>query len=243
MMKIGQLSIRDETAEDDAVLGLDLIQGLPEFAGDGDFDGGNFIISLHGLKVPHIGFTLPEGRVFSLLIDINGRPIEIANFYCIKLLSTQSNVQRYLMQIGRTSLPKLRIFEAWADGNSLSWRDLDGRYSDFWIEACMDLASPADWIQECVVNEAIHLNSDGLRFGADFYCLLGEKIFGYRGYAGGNLSALFEVLTVNRVKKKFLFEDEEKFSDFLGVISGEADYFSKFKSVLVESGSGFVEGA
>jgi hypothetical protein len=243
MMKIGQLSVRDETAEDDAVLGLDLIQGLPEFAGDGDFGGGDFIISLHGLKLPYIGFTLPDGRVFSLLIDINGRPIQVANFYCVKLLSTQNDVHRYLMQIGRTSLRKLRIFEAWADGNSLSWRDLDGRYSDFWIEACMDLVSSTDWIQDCVANEVINLNPDGLRSKADFYCLLGESIFGYRGYAGGNLDALFEVLTANRVKKRFLFEDEEKFSNFLSVISGEADYFSKFKSVLVESGSSFVEGA
>ena len=241
-MQIGQLSIRDETAEDGAVLGLDLVQGLPEFAGDGDFGGGNFIISLHGLKVPRTGFTLPDDRVFSLLIDINGRPIQIANFYCVKLLSLQNDVHRYLMQIGRTSLRKLRIFEAWADGNSLSWWDLDGRYSDFWIEACMDLASSADWIQECVTNEVINLNPDGLRSEADFYCLLGEGIFGYRGYAGGNLDALFEVLTVNRVKKKFLFEDEEKFSDFLSVTSGEADYFLKFKSVLVESGSSFFGG-
>ena len=107
----------------------------------------------------------------------------------------------------------------------------------------MDLVSSIDWIQDCVANEVINLNLDGLRSKADFYCLLGESIFGYRGYAGGNLDALFEVLTVNRVKKKFLFEEEEKFSDFLGVISGEADYFSKFKSVLTESGSSFVEGA
>lgn len=242
-MQIGQLSIRDETAEDGAVLGLDLAQGLPEFAEDGDFGGGNFIISLHGLKLPYVGFTLPDGRVFSLLIDINGRPIQIANFYCVKLLSIQNDVHRYLMQIGRTSLRKLRIFEAWADGNSLSWQDLDDRYSDFWIEACMDLASSTDWIQECVASEVINLNSDDLRSEADFYCLLGESIFGYRGYAGGNLDALFEVLTVNGVKKTFSFEDEEKFSDFLGRTSGEVDYFSKFKSVLVESGSSFVEGA
>jgi len=242
-MKIGQLSIRDETAEDGAVLGLDLVQGLPEFAGDGDFGGGNFIISLHGLKPPYVGFTLPDGRVFSLLIDINGRPIQIANFYCIKLLSIRNDVHRYLMQIGRTSLRKLRIFEAWGDGNSLSWRDLDGRYSDFWIEACMDLASSTDWIQECVANEVINLSPVSLRSEADFYCLLGESIFGYRGYVGANLDALFEVLMVNGVRKTFSFKDEEGFSDFLNVVSGEADYFSKFKSVLVESGSSFAEGA
>lgn len=242
-MKIGQLSIRNETAEDSAVLEIDLIQGLPEFAGDGDFGGGNFIISLHGLRLPCAGFTLPDGRVFSLNIDINDRPIEIANFYCVKFLSAKNNVQRYLMQIGRTNFLKLRIFEAWNDGNSLNWTDLDGRYSYSWIEACMDLASPVDWIQGCVANEIVHLSSYGLRSKADFYCLLGELIFGYRGYAGANLDALFEVLTVNGVKKKFLFENEGKFSDFLSVISGEADYFSKFKSVLVESGSSFAEGA
>ncbi|MGN8082677.1 hypothetical protein ACTJLF_25965 [Variovorax sp. 22077] len=242
-MQIGQLSIRDETAEDGALLGLDLVQGLPEFAGDGDFDGGGFIVSLHGLKLPYVGFTLPDGRVFSLLIDINGRPIQIANFYCVKLLSIKNDVHRYLMQIGRTSLPKLRIFEAWADGDALSWQDLDVRYSDFWIDACMDLANPSDWVQECVVSGEIHLNSDGLRSESDFYCLLGEKIFGYRGYAGSNLAALFDVLMVNKVKKKFLFEDEGKFSNFLSMISGEADYFSRFKSVLLDSGSSFAEGA
>jgi len=137
----------------------------------------------------------------------------------------------------------LRIFEVWADGSSLSWRDLDGRYSDFWIEACMDLASSTDWIQECVVNEVINLSPDSLRSEADFYCLLGESIFGYRGYAGANLDALFEVLTVSGVKKTFSVKDEKGFSDFLNVVSGEADYFSKFKSVLVESGSSFAEGA
>jgi len=107
----------------------------------------------------------------------------------------------------------------------------------------MDLASSTDWIQECVVNEVINLSPDSLRSEADFYCLLGESIFGYRGYAGANLDALFEVLTVSGVKKTFSVKDEKGFSDFLNVVSGEADYFSKFKSVLVESGSSFAEGA
>jgi hypothetical protein len=74
------------------------------------------------------------------------------------------------------------ILEHWRQGKStLDWRPLTIKEKGEWLKACLSWTGLPD-----KKIKSFNYIVDGNQVGADldFYCLLGETFFGYRGYFG-----------------------------------------------------------
>lgn len=87
------------------------------------------------------------------------------------------------MKIKKQEITKADILEHWRQGKStLDWRRLTTiKEKREWLKACLSWTGlPEKKIKSFdYILEGNQVNSD-----LDFYCLLGETFFGYRGYFG-----------------------------------------------------------
>lgn len=202
---------------------------------DDEQSEGAFLLTLRGLDDGLESSSLKENTVYSISQMIAGHCVDAAYVHCRKLVLKAKSHQVYLVDVGRSDLLVLQILEAWSDGAVLNWRDLDAIYRDSWFRACRTLAGPDDWRQTPVAN-GIVLAPEGLASSDDFYCYLGQQLFGHKGYAGSNLDALYDVLSHNDLRGVTIhIPNEERFAGVLQSVTGDADYFSKLKSVFMDA--------
>jgi len=225
--------IRDETDDGIEPLEIELISNIPTMSTD------EYIpLGIRFLKGKQDFSRFNENNLFSLLMKFDDLYHEIALFRCFKKLPTISDTQWYLTGFGETDILKINILELWNCSINVNWLDLDKRYAYSWISICRRLASKNNWLQKIITTDDIIIDAKNLRSKDDFYCYLGEKFFGYRGYAGGNLDALHEVLKVNNVKNTISIENNV--FEFLRKETNRNDYFSLFINVLRKVGCSVV---
>ncbi|RQO39819.1 hypothetical protein DBV14_30430 [Variovorax sp. KBW07] len=211
------------------------VDGLPTLRIDNEQSEGAFLLTLSGLDDSLESSSLKENTVYSISQVIAGHCVDAAYIHCRKLVFKAKSHQVYLVDVGRSDLLVLQILEAWSDGVVLNWRDLDTIYRDSWFRACRTLVSHDEWRQTPVAN-CIVLAPEGLASRDDFYCYLGEQLFGHTGYAGTNLDAFYDVLSCNDLRGITIhIPNEERFAGILQSIMGDADYFSKFKSCFTDA--------
>ncbi|MFH0131756.1 barstar family protein [Variovorax sp. VaC1] len=211
------------------------LDGLPTLRTDEEQREGAFLLTLRGLDDGLESSSLKENTVYSISQMIAGHCVDAAYIHCRKLVFKATSHQVYLVDVGRSDLLVLQILEAWSDGVVLNWRDLDVIYRDSWFRACRTLAGPDEWRQTPVTNSIV-LAPEGLASEDDFYCYLGEQLFGHKGYAGTNLDAFYDVLKCNDLRGITIhIPNEERFAETLQSITGDADYFSKFKSCFTDA--------
>ncbi len=102
----------------------------------------------------------------------------------------------------------------------------------------MKLAASRNW-RQVLATERVVLSVTGLQAIEDFYCHLGEALFGDWGYAGNsNLDTFEEVLRANQPERiLFCIPDEAGFDAFLARTTGRPDYATVFKQIVIEAGA------
>ncbi len=230
--------IRSEAEGDDIELRVRSIEGLPSaYIAEGGDVVEDVLIVMDDMEAPDDYSALRAGTVYTIYKIIGDLEAEVACIYCKALLKDNGARQHYVVSVGRAYLPKVQILEAWREDVAVSWRDLDSAYRYPWIRACMTLASSRDWRQTRVTGSVV-LDVSGLLTEDDFYCHLGEALFGYRGYAGSNLSAFEDVLRHNDPARiSFSIPDEAEFDEFLARTTRRPTYADVFKQVVRDAGA------
>lgn len=230
--------IRSEADGDDVVLRCRSIKGLPpEVISEESANPLELVVVMDGMATPESCSTLRPGTVYTIYKLFREVGIEAACIYCKECQSNNDSRHRYAVLVGRSFMPKVQIVDAWLAGIPVSWRELHPDFGYLWISACMSLASPRNWRQTLVTGPVV-LDVTGLRTEDDFYCLLGEALFGYRGYAGSNLAAFEDVLRHNDPARiSFSIPDEAEFDAFLARTARRQDCAEVFKQIVRDAGA------
>lgn len=114
------------------------------------------------------------------------------------------------MKTKRQELTTEDILEHWRQGKStLDWRHLTIKEKRQWLHACVIWTGlPGDKIKSF---EYI-IDGNQVTLDLDFYCLLGETFFGYRGYFGQDSHGLNDCFSeiFKRTKTNDIVEDGAK---------------------------------
>ena len=196
----------------------------------------SFLISMWNLKARGASAPLETGVLYSLWKVYAGVEFRISLFYVANNLATVGERTYLLALVGEYDGFKSMLLDAWADGLSINWSDLSVQYGDSWLTVCRELASKTNWIQATVDANLIVLDAEGLRSEQDLYFRLGEAFFGYRGYAGSNLDAFYDVLRENGLDCEIAFKDRKQFSTVCETLTNDASYFDKLIKVFLDAG-------
>ena len=230
---INEFLIRCES--DDAIdtCTASFVDGLPPLCRLlGDESSKSFLISIES----KMGDSLRNGNFYTISKLVGDLSVHVATIFCQKAINVSGVRQYYLAEVRFSDLQAAHLLEAWSDGVAISWRELDSIYGYSWLTACMRLSSAAEWIQPCK-NYEIFIDTQGLRTIEDFYCYLGEELFGYKGYAGRDLDGFFEILTKNDLTGLiFNILNERDLADFFFATTRRSDYLELFESALLDSG-------
>lgn len=234
-MKHRQFFIEKNETDAGPVYAVQWVEGLPALHTDKEPLGDGFLLTLEGLDEALEAAPLKENTVYVIFKMIEGQRVDVAHISCNKLILKAESHQVYLATVGQSDFLKLQILEAWSDGAVLSWRDLDPIYRNAWQSACMSLVSAQNWSQSPAASTIV-LTREGMRAKEDFYCYLGDQLFGFKGYAGSNLDALYEVLVWNDLEGVTIHvPDGDGLARFLQGLRGHSDYFAKFREVLTNA--------
>ena len=86
------------------------------------------------------------------------------------------------MKIKKQEISREDILDHWRLGKSkLDWRSLSIREKREWLKACLSWTGLPD---KTIKSFNYIIDGNQVNTGLDFYCLLGETFFGYRGYFG-----------------------------------------------------------
>lgn len=86
------------------------------------------------------------------------------------------------------------FFVRWKRGELIDWKKLSAETEkESWIRACFHWTGIATSITQ---NGVYVLDANLVSSRTDFYCLLGEVLFGYRGYIGAEGNALLDCLII-----------------------------------------------
>lgn len=230
--------IRSEAEGDGIELRVRSIEGLPSSHITEDADVvEDVLIVIDGVQAVGSYSALSAGTVYTVYKAIRDFEVEVACICCKALLKDKDSRQHYVVSVGRAYVLRAQILDAWSEGVPIGWRDLDPAYAYPWISACMSLASPRNWRQTLVAG-LVALDFTGLRTEDDFYCHLGEALFGYRGYAGSNLDAFEDVIRQNDPSRiSFCIPDEVGFDAFLARTTLRPDYAGVFKQIIRDAGA------
>lgn len=231
--------LQNDADSDDTFLFFDSVAGLP----DGHVEAPSaetedLLVVIEGLEAPRDSLVLREGAVYSIFRVIGDIKVNVAGIHCKKMLLRSGARHHWLASVGRADMPQAHILDAWQCGLTVGWREMNPSYRHSWIAACMAVTGPQNWRQELLADRVV-LNVTGLQTLEDFYCYLGEALFGKWGYAGNrNLDAFEDVLKCNRPERiLFCIPDEAGFDAFLARISGRSDYAAIFKQIVIEAGA------
>lgn len=225
--------IRRESGAVEMEWDVENVQGMSHALSESP-DG--FLISMWNLKARGASAQLETGVLYSLWKVYAGVEFRISLFYVANNLATVGERTYLLALFGEYDGFKSMLLDAWADGLSINWSDLSVQYGDSWLSMCQALTSKTNWIQAKVDESPIVLDAAGLRSKQDLYCRLGEAFFGYKGYAGTNLDALYDVLRENRLDCKIAFKDKKQFSTVCETLTNDVSYFDRLTEVF--SGAG-----
>jgi hypothetical protein len=92
----------------------------------------------------------------------------------------------------------INILHGWDNGLYGDWRMLNKVMRKVWLTACFLTRFPCLDILE----EKVSFDCSVAQTETDFYCALGEALFGNKGYLGKNLNALDDSLLEMRKKEK-----------------------------------------
>lgn len=212
---------------------VESVQGISAASAE-DLNG--ILISVCNLKARGAPACLEGGGTYSLWKIQDDIEFRISVFYVANNLAIVDGRNYLLAVIGEYDEFKSMLLNACADGVSINWSDLSVQYGDSWLSMCRELASKDNWIQTKVNENPIVLSAEGLRSEQDLYCYLGESFFGYRGYAGTNLDALYDVLMENGLGCKISFKNKSQFSIDSANLTKDLNYFDKLVQVFLDAG-------
>src|SRR5687768_8028141 len=90
----------------------------------------------------------------------------------------------YSMKI-KEDITSENILDHWGQGKtSLDWRPLTIKGKREWLKACLSWTGLP---RQRIPSFNYIIDGDQVTTDLDFYCLLGETFFGYRGYFGQDL--------------------------------------------------------
>lgn len=232
---IEKFLIQCESDEDVAPCAASLIDGLPTlFRPVNENVFRSCLISIEG-EIGGVKNFLSDGNFYEISEFLNGAPLGVAVVFCKKTIDVTGKRQHYVVDVVSSDLQQADILSAWSDGANVSWRDLDEAYGDSWLSACMKFSSHNEWIQNRRSNEVI-IDVRGLKSIEQFYCHLGEELFGYRGYAGRDLDGLSEIIRKNDFNGAvFKVLSKRSLSDFFLMATHRVDYVDLFESVLIDA--------
>jgi hypothetical protein len=181
-------------------------------------------------KKKHLRFSYQYEDI--TLAEIGGTnlyPINLNNFpdgYCSFI------IRDYLLVDGL----ELRLFSHWLHGmNNIKWTDFSSvSEKRTWLRACL--------LWECnktQPNSIINIPGLDILTEEDFYCYIGEAVWGYRGYIGQDLDGFYECLqdAVINFKSKIEFNFIDSMDLFYRKDSFFTEYFiSKFKEIISDLG-------
>lgn len=115
------------------------------------------------------------------------------------------------------------ILEHWRQGKSrLDWRPLTIKEKSEWLKACLSWTGLP---QKKIKSFDYNIDGNQVTQRSDFYCLLGETFFGYRGYFGqdswGFNDCISEIRMTNSKEvvdkgAKVIVKNSEQVKDVLG---------------------------
>lgn len=232
---IEKFLIQCQSDEDTAPFTASLITGLPTIfrsANNNVFQ--SCLISIES-EIDKIENILNDGNFYEVSKFINDAPLGVAVIFCKKSIGAAGTRQYYLVDLVSSDLQQSDILSAWSNGINISWRDLNEAYGDSWLSACMNFSSHNEWIQNRRSNEVI-IDIRGLNSIEQFYCHLGEELFGYKGYAGRDLDGFSEIIRANNFNGAiFKTLNKRGLSDFFLMTTHRIDYADLFESILIDA--------
>jgi hypothetical protein len=104
------------------------------------------------------------------------------------------------MKIKEQDITSQNILDHWGQGNTtLDWRPLTIKGKREWLQACLSWTGLPD---EKIKPFTYILDGNQVISDLDFYCLLGETFFGYRGYFGQDSHGLNDCFCEIFIKNK-----------------------------------------
>lgn len=240
---VNLLSLCNETDCQKPLRFISSIEGLPPYAVSEDgWEDRNFLISIRGMADEEDLPPVEEESLYSMFLAMNESSILVATFICKRVFLQKNGVQIFNAAIGESRWLSIQIIKAWSEGAVFGWRDLEKRDRKSWLVACMSLAGRTNW-RQTVVSRIIAMDFSELTEEVDFYCYIGEQLFGKNGYAGMNFAGLCDVLSCNKLDGliirmddgegareavKNLTQDENYFNDFIGLLKRAGAILSVF---------------
>lgn len=191
-----------------------------------------FLVEFHGISSESVGMHIPLNEVFRLVKIVNSKAVEVGYIQCDKLLSSTAEKQVYLTSLLDIDIQKICILECFLSDARIRFNDLNRSYAKPWLSACC--IYHFEFGNNIFVPSEVELNVNSLRSKEEFYCHLGEILFGYRGYAGQDLDGCSEILKSQKTTEKFTISvrDVKKVREFLAKVTGHFDYYEKFKKMI-----------
>lgn len=209
--------------------------GLVQCSPNADAFTGNFPITFRGLTSTHGAQWLPP-ETFRLQKEMHGKPVDAGYLHFIRRLGGSGGEQAYLATLWKVDLQKLYLLDCFLQGLDLSYSELDPSWSYSWLSACCTYHFTYGHAP-CIARQA-SLSVSGLRSHEEFYCHVGDILFGRGGYAGRDLDGGYEILSSRSGSDQFVLsvEDEDATRVFLAEVSGDGKYYERFKTMISDAG-------
>lgn len=157
-----------------------------------------FIVELLNLNL-FFNETLLKNEVLSLQINLTENQFDVANIILDEPIVSSARI-RFTVKVDKNmcnywesySLFMYDIFAKWINDIKLDWRDLSNESEKkSWIRAC---GRNTDITRNTLSRKSYHIDLKEINSVIDFYCLIGESFFGYKGYMGGDGNAFSDCL-------------------------------------------------
>ena len=159
-----------------------------------------FEVSLLGfLNIKIINpIKIKKKKLFTLVHTLNEKIQLESEIYSCKAIDFSTWTGRYHSDLFKClndfDFLGTEILKTWIAGlNNINWKDFDSpNKKRSWLHACLFWQGLAEDKQ--VLNQEIEIFGDKIESTEDLYCMLGEGIYGYGGYAGQDLYGFDEFI-------------------------------------------------
>ncbi len=147
--------------------------------------------------------------------------------------------KKYMPQWQAHSTYVFHIYSKWLNGINLNWNELTTiEQKKAWLRACFKFKGVTNILP---VNRTFSFDGNIIDDKWDFYCLLGEVFFGYRGYIGGDGNALLDCLNTLNINNPnhsstIIFKNKNRISAILRNPQNKIDYFNYIVSDFKKNG-------
>lgn len=187
------------------------------------------------------GFDAKKGDSISIgyfINDIYVYEFEGDSLSDITQDNNKQNINLVIRTIEMPDLPLIMVLNSWVrEHEILNWKKTRAKeMKELWLNSCLYWQGVFPPSGDGIIEATLSIKD--VYCYEDFFCMLGESFFGFRGYMGKGFDSFYDCLSelvINNVN--VTLKDVERIAHFLKSISpADTDYYDVFINILTENG-------